>query len=90
MNESLIGIRTGEPQAVIVTVAKQHVERMDQVVKDLKLAGLKVRDVLMGVGAINGDVMHPSDFGRIEKVAGVQKVTRSRLQRPRGDWSPRE
>ena len=88
MKESLIGIMT-QPQAVIVTIASDYVDRIDEVAVDLAANGLKVRDVMKSVGAINGDIVQGTSWAKLEKVAGVQKITRSMMAKRHTEWSPR-
>jgi hypothetical protein len=72
-------------EQVVVSVADDQVEDMHSVVAALRRAGLRVGEVLDGVGVVTGTVDGDA-LGALSAVPGVVEVERAReLQLPPGD-----
>ena len=68
------------PLRVLVTVDDPGLQRLPEVVADLRAAGLVVDTVLTHVGVVTG-VVSPTDVPAVRDVAGVEQV-----EVERDDW----
>ncbi len=62
--------------AVVVTLAKSHWRRIDEVAASLEAAGLTVARRLTTLGQITGSA-HPERLADLQRVTGVARVERS-------------
>lgn len=62
---------------VVVSVDDAHLDHLDQVVQDLRAAGLQVRDTLGGLGTVIGSVP-AAQLSSLWSVDGVDSVERER------------
>jgi hypothetical protein len=66
-----------EEEEVNVSVADDHLDRFDDVVRRMEQAGLKVQQQLQALGVVSGSI-DSAKMSSLEKVAGVAGVERSR------------
>lgn len=62
---------------VNVSIADDHLDKIDAVVRRMQRAGLKVGQRLDAIGVVSGSI-DPAQVGDLESVGGVASVERSR------------
>jgi hypothetical protein len=62
---------------VNVSIAEDHLDKIDVVVKRMQRAGLKVDQRLDAIGVVSGSI-DPARVERLESLGGVASVERSR------------
>ena len=62
---------------VNVSIAEDHLDQMDEVVRRMERAGLKVDQRLDAIGVVSGSI-EAARVGSLESVGGVASVERSR------------
>jgi hypothetical protein len=62
---------------VNVSIAEDHLDQIDEVVKRMERAGLRVDQRLDAIGVVSGSI-DPARVGSLESVGGVANVERSR------------
>lgn len=60
-----------------VSIEDQHLDRVEEVVKRVKRAGMSVEEVMEGVGIVTGSI-EPEKLDSLRGVAGVAHVEASR------------
>jgi hypothetical protein len=75
-----------EAESIVVTVDDAHMSSIQEVAKRLRARGMKVQEVMEGIGIISGTYgKEASSLNRIRGVSSVEKQPRFQLPPPDSD-----